>query len=80
MLQYWIEHQPVRTIAEDTKVFTLNFLAAALFDKVYPFQSDLNAKSENSMDDWYQYRESLGKILANIIPIFVFGAKGMKSW
>lgn len=38
MLEYWIEHQPFRTIVEDTKVFMLNVLAAALFNKAYPLE------------------------------------------
>jgi cytochrome P450 len=31
-------------------------------------------------DDSYQYRDSLGKILANIIPIFICGEEGLKAW
>jgi cytochrome P450 len=82
MLAYWMEHQPVRTIAEDTKVFTLNVLAAALFNKRYPFEgaTEQNKAASIKNDDSYKYRESLSKILPNIIPIFVFGAKGLEAW
>lgn len=82
MLAYWMEHQPVKTIADDTKVFTLNVLAAALFNKRYPFEGATEPKETSSVniDDSHKYRDSLSKILPNIIPIFVFGAKGLQAW
>lgn len=40
MLQYWLRHPSVNTIANDTKVFTLNVLAAAIFNKPYYFEAD----------------------------------------
>lgn len=81
MLRYWVEKQPIRTIADDTKVFTLNVLAAALFDKVYPFEGALEAKTTAHKDnDSYIYRDSLSKILSNIVLIFIFGANGLKAW
>ena len=81
MLSYWLEHQPVNTIVEDTKVFTLNVLAAAIFNKPYPFEGALESKTHaNTQHDSYQYRESLGRILANIIPIFICGEKGLGAW
>jgi cytochrome P450 len=82
MRAYWMEHQPVKTIAEDTKVFTLNVLAAALFNKAYPFQgaADVTEASISKDEDSYKYRESLSRILPYIIPIFVFGAKGLEAW
>ncbi|KAF2260654.1 cytochrome P450 monooxygenase-like protein [Lojkania enalia] len=81
MLEYWLEHQPINTIADDTKVFTLNVLAAAIFNKSYPFEGATESKAHlNTQDDSYQYRDSLGKILANIIPIFICGEHGLKAW
>lgn len=81
MLSYWLEHQPVNTIADDTKVFTLNVLAAAIFNKSYPFEGAVKSKARvNTQEDSYRYKDSLGKILANIIPIFICGEQGLKSW
>ncbi|KAH8699443.1 cytochrome P450 monooxygenase-like protein [Phaeosphaeriaceae sp. PMI808] len=81
MLNYWLERQPINTTADDTKVFTLNVLAAAIFNKSYPFQGAAESKANvNTQDDSYQYKDSLGKILANIIPIFICGEQGLKAW
>lgn len=81
MLNYWLQRQPVDTVSDDTKVFTLNVLAAAIFNKSYPFEGAAEAKGNvNKEDDSYQYRDSLGKILANIIPIFICGERGLQSW
>ncbi|KAF2787233.1 cytochrome P450 [Melanomma pulvis-pyrius CBS 109.77] len=64
MLKYWLERQPINTIADDTKVFTLNVLATALFSKSYPFQGATESNAQIKIqDDSYQYRDSLGKIL-----------------
>ncbi|KAF2122013.1 cytochrome P450 [Lophiotrema nucula] len=68
MLEYWMHRapQPVRSVAEDCKTFTLNVLAAALFSKPYPFegleemQQRRSEPSENS-DGAYQYRDSLSR-------------------
>ncbi|KAJ4344829.1 uncharacterized protein N0V89_012573 [Didymosphaeria variabile] len=40
MLVYWVERakKPIRTLAQDTQIFSLNVLAAALFDRSYPFE------------------------------------------
>lgn len=40
MLVYWMERakKPIRTLAQDTQIFSLNVLAAALFDRSYPFE------------------------------------------
>lgn len=63
------------------KVFTLNVLAAALFDKTYPFKGHAETQATmETQDDSFQYRDSLSKILAYIIPIFIFGARGLQSW
>jgi cytochrome P450 len=80
MLKYWVEKQPIKTVNDDTKVFTLNVLAAALFNKVYPFEGATEPKSSQLEDQSYLYRDSLGRILANIIPIFIFGGEGLKAW
>jgi hypothetical protein len=59
-------------------VFTLNVLAAAIFNKNYPFEG---VKSKPSApDDSYQYRDSLSTILSSIVQIFIFGEHGLKSW
>ncbi|KAF2874075.1 cytochrome P450 monooxygenase-like protein [Massariosphaeria phaeospora] len=82
MLEYWTERapQPLRTIGEDTKVFTLNVLAAALFDKMYPFEGASEPKASHVKDDSYTYRDSLNRILKNIIPLFIFGGPGLQAW
>jgi cytochrome P450 len=80
MLQYWLERQPVNTTNDDTKVFTLNVLAAAIFDKSYPFEGAAESKTHISTQNGFEYRDSLGKILKNIIPIFIFGEQGLKAW
>jgi hypothetical protein len=81
MQDYWLEHQPVRTIANDTKVFTLNVLAAAIFNKSYPFKGAAEPDTRSTtQDDSYQYRDSLGRIFGHIIPLFVFGEKGLQAW
>jgi len=83
MLQYWKEHKG--DLTKDTKVFTLNVLAAALFNKNYPFQGATEVKSESNKsseprEDAYNYRDSLSVILRFIIPIFVFGSEGLRAW
>ena len=81
MLSYWLQRQTVNTVADDTKVFTLNVLAAAIFNKSYPFQGVLESKTPaNAQEDSYRYRDSLGKILSYIVPIFIFGEQGLKAW
>ncbi|KAM3073504.1 hypothetical protein ACMFMG_004599 [Clarireedia jacksonii] len=82
MLQYWTERaeQLVISTNKDTKVLTLNFLAAALFNKVYPFEGYVEEKRKgDAHDDSYQYRDSLSTILSSIIQIFIFGEEGLKS-
>ncbi|CAG8954816.1 hypothetical protein HYFRA_00004742 [Hymenoscyphus fraxineus] len=83
MLDYWTKRAelPIRSIDKDTKVFTLNVLAAALFNKVYDFESQTEAKTEKEVGDTsHQYRESLSTILSSIILIFIFGEEGLKKW
>jgi cytochrome P450 len=86
MLQYWTERstQPIHTISEDTRVFTLNVFAASLFSREYPFESQqeslAKAKAEkNNQELSYQYRDSLSKILQNIVPILICGSERLKS-
>ncbi|KAF7946637.1 hypothetical protein EAE96_009630 [Botrytis aclada] len=83
ILEYWTEQakQPVRSTHLDTKNFTLNVLAAAMFNEVYPFEGQETEKLDSHKNDnSYQYRESLSTILSSIIQIFVFGEKGLKAW
>jgi cytochrome P450 len=81
MLAYWLENQPINTTNDDTKVFTLNVLAAAIFNKSYTFEGAAVQKAQkNYQDDSNTYRDSLGKILSNIIPIFICGEQGLKAW
>jgi cytochrome P450 len=81
MMDYWHEHQPINTIADDTKIFTLNVLAAAIFNKAYPFEGATESKARQSNQDASNvYRDSLGKILKYIIPIFICGEKGLQAW
>jgi cytochrome P450 len=83
MLEYWTQRaqQSVRSTHKDTKIFTLNVLAAALFDKIYVFEGHDEDSSERHADDKsYMYRASLATILSSIIHIFIFGEKGLKAW
>lgn len=81
MFDYWLQQPSVNTLAHDTKVFSLNVLAAAIFNKPYPFKSESGSKTtSHNGDDSSLYRDSLGKILAYIIPIFILGEKGLQSW
>jgi cytochrome P450 len=83
MLEYWTEgsDEPVRSIADDTKVLTLNVLAAALFNKVYLFEGHAKRHQTRHVDDKsYVYRASLLTILDSIVQIFVLGEEGLKAW
>ena len=82
MLDYWTQQkEPITSTHEDTKIFTLNVLAAALFNRVYPFEGHGHANALRDLDDKsLEYRESLSIILKSIIQIFVFGEKGLRSW
>ncbi|KAH7379437.1 cytochrome P450 monooxygenase-like protein [Phaeosphaeria sp. MPI-PUGE-AT-0046c] len=81
MLKYWIENQPINTTTNDTKVFTLNVLAAAIFNKSYSFKgAEASNKPTHYQDGSTTYRDSLGKILANMIPIFICGEQGLQAW
>ncbi|KAF7913132.1 uncharacterized protein EAE98_011682 [Botrytis deweyae] len=83
MLEYWTEQakQPVRSTHLDTKNFTLNVLAAAMFNEVYPFEGhEVEKLDSHKNNKSYQYRESLSTILSSIIQIFMFGEQGLKAW
>ncbi|KAF2242602.1 cytochrome P450 monooxygenase-like protein [Trematosphaeria pertusa] len=88
MLEYWLYRfpKPVRTLAQDTRVFTLNVLAAALFDKSYPFESREESEARErravgAKDAAFGYRDSLCTILRQIVPIMVFGEQRLRdSW
>lgn len=83
MLKYWTERspKPIRSTLEDTKILTLNVLAAALFDKVYAFEGKVEKRDDRHTDDKsYMYRASLSTILDSIIQIFILGEEGLKAW
>lgn len=88
MLEYWMLRapKPIRTLAEDARVFTLNVLAAALFDKSYPFESREESKAREKReggktDTAFGYRDSLSTILRMIVPILAVGEKNLrKAW
>ncbi|KAG9189198.1 hypothetical protein G6011_06066 [Alternaria panax] len=83
MLGFWTKRckQPIRSTHEDTKVFTLNVLAAAMFDKVYPFEGKSEeTEGKHDGDTSYMYRNSLSTILGSIIHIFILGEEGLRAW
>ncbi|KAF2647676.1 cytochrome P450 [Lophiostoma macrostomum CBS 122681] len=89
MLEYWLHRapQPIRSVADDCKTFTLNVLAAALFTKPYPFEGQEEMKERHAhvpgaTDDSYQYRDSFSKILRGIVLIAIFGGETLRksSW
>jgi cytochrome P450 len=83
LLEYWTERsqQPVRSTSDDTKILTLNVLAAALFNKVYPFEGHAEQSGIRHIDDKsYAYRTSLSTIISCIIQIFILGEEGLRAW
>jgi cytochrome P450 len=83
LIDYWTKRsqQPIRSSSEDTKVLTLNVLAAALFNKVYPFEGHAEESGNRHVDDKsYLYRSSLSTILNSVIQIFILGEEGLKAW
>jgi cytochrome P450 len=84
MLEFWLNRspQPIRTIGEDIKTFTLNVLSGALFGKRYPFEgrSESSQKEKNgSTHAGFLYRNSTSTILEQIVPILVFGEKVLRE-
>ncbi|KAF1974035.1 cytochrome P450 [Bimuria novae-zelandiae CBS 107.79] len=89
MLEYWRDRakKPIRTLAQDTQIFSLNVLAAALFDRSYPFEGREESEAReqaigaNAKNGAFGYRESIATILHMIVPIMVFGEKKLReSW
>ncbi|KAJ4301326.1 hypothetical protein N0V90_003418 [Kalmusia sp. IMI 367209] len=89
MLTYWVERakKPIQTLAQDTQIFSLNVLAAALFDRSYPFegreesQAREKANGSSAKDGAFGYRDSIATILHMIVPIMVFGETKLRdSW
>ncbi|KAH7390652.1 cytochrome P450 monooxygenase-like protein [Pyrenochaeta sp. MPI-SDFR-AT-0127] len=83
MLEYWTKRcqQPILSTSEDTKIFTLNVLAAALFNKEYSFEGQAEeSESRHADDKSHMYRASLSTILGSIIQIFILGEEGFKAW
>lgn len=80
MLDYWIRcPTPIVSTRDDTKVFTLNVLAAVLFNRIYPFEGG-KQQDRHVEDTSLEYRESLSIILNSIIQIFIFGEQGLRAW
>ncbi|KAF2014342.1 cytochrome P450 monooxygenase-like protein, partial [Aaosphaeria arxii CBS 175.79] len=85
MREFWMEtpKKAVTTISKDTRTFTLNVLAAALFSKRYPFKSFQAESGTRDLKDYtdpsMQYRDSLSRILRNIFLIFLFGTKRLRE-
>lgn len=89
MLVYWVERakKPIRTLAQDTQIFSLNVLAAALFDRSYPFEGREESRlreegtGSDAKDGALSYRDSIATILHMIVPIMVFGERKLReSW
>lgn len=89
MLEYWVARakKPIRTLAQDTQIFSLNVLAAALFGRSYPFEGKEESEVKNksigldTKDGAFGYRDSIATILHMIVPIMVFGEKKLRdSW
>ncbi|KAF1994472.1 cytochrome P450 monooxygenase-like protein [Amniculicola lignicola CBS 123094] len=84
MLRFWMARakQPIRTLGEDTKIFTLNVLAAALYDKSYPFESREESQKREKAEGKskaFGYRDSLSTILRMIVPVMVFGETTLRE-
>jgi cytochrome P450 len=84
MLDFWLHRspKPIRSLEKDARIFTLNVLAAALFDKSYPFESAEESKlreKDGKKDIASGYRDSLSTILRMIIPILIFGEKTLRE-
>ena len=89
MLEYWVNRakKPIRTLAQDTQIFSLNVLAAALFGRSYPFEGKEESEARekaagtDAKDGAFGYRDSIATILHRIVPIMVFGEKKLRdSW
>ncbi len=78
MLEYWRGKRKIKSVADDTRTFSLHVLASAGFGKRYPFQGHLEASAVNVATS---YKESLQLILDNCILLMVLGEKFLsKPW
>ncbi|KAK7184822.1 cytochrome P450 [Paraphaeosphaeria sporulosa] len=89
MLCYWLERakKPIRTLAQDTQIFSLNVLAAAPFDRSYPFKGREEGKLRNeaigsdAKDGASGYRDTIATIPQMILPMMIFGERKLReSW
>ncbi|KAF2740326.1 cytochrome P450 [Polyplosphaeria fusca] len=84
MLRFWVDRspQPIRTIGDDVKTFTLNVLSGALFGKRYPFEGRVESKRKDTdgrKNAAFRYRNSISTILEKIVPILIFGEKILRE-
>ncbi|KAF2449023.1 cytochrome P450 [Karstenula rhodostoma CBS 690.94] len=78
MIQESLESDgPVRTVAEQTKLLTLNVLTKTLFAGSL---ARGHSKVIDGKDASLPYRDSIRRILHNVIPILVFGSSTLQSW
>jgi len=78
MLEYWRGKREIKSVADDTRTFSLHVLASAGFGKRYPFQGHLEASAVNVATS---YKESLQLILDHCILLMVLGEKFLsKPW
>ncbi|KAF1977363.1 cytochrome P450 monooxygenase-like protein [Bimuria novae-zelandiae CBS 107.79] len=78
MLQEWLDFEgPVKTVAEHTKVLTINVLSETLFSG-----SCIEGDSTGSdgKDTSRPHRDSLRSILFNLIHILIIGSSKLESW
>jgi cytochrome P450 len=68
---------PVKTVAEQTKLLTLNTLTKTLFAGS---SAKGHSKGVDEKDASLPYRDSMSRILYNVIPILVFGSSTLQSW
>jgi cytochrome P450 len=68
---------PVTTVAEQTKLLTLNVLSETLFAGSVAKRL---TKSVKGQDPSLPYRDYVKRILYNVIPILVFGPTTLQSW
>ena len=78
MIQYWASKKSTRSIADDTRTFSLHVLSSAGFGKSYPFQGLRDPSAANLA---INYKESLQTILDNCILLMVLGQRFLsKKW
>lgn len=78
MIRYWSSKESTRSIADDTRTFSLHVLSSAGFGKSYPFQDFHDPSATNLATS---YKESLQIILDNCILLMVLGQQFLsKEW